>query len=125
MPGVLHFDQNIIGGGQRLLVEGGAVLGGNVARAQRDHAALADRVARVDDEIDDDLLELILVGLDKPKVAPVHDVELDGLADQPVEQQLQVGKHLAQLQHLRAQRLPPRKSQQLPAPSPPPGWRSA
>ena len=100
-------------GDKRLLVEGGAVLRRHVARAQHDAAALAHRVARVDDEIDDDLLELVEVGLDQPEIAPVRDLELDPLADQPPQHHLQFRQHVGELQHLRAQRLAPREREQL------------
>ncbi len=86
----------------------------DVARAQHDAAALAHRVARVDDEIDHDLLELVEVGLDQPEVAPVRDFELDLLADQPAQHHLQFRQHVGELQHLRAQRLPAREREQLP-----------
>ena len=72
------------------------------------------RVAGVDDEIDDHLLELVEVGLDQPQVAAVDDVELDRLADQPAQQHLQFRQHVVELQRLRAQRLPAREGEQLP-----------
>ena len=111
---VLDLDHHVVGGNERLLVEGGAFGGGHVARAQRDLAAVLHRVARVDDEIDDHLLELVEVGLDQPQVAPEHDVEFDRLADQPAQQHLQVGQHFAELQRLRPQRLAAREGEQLP-----------
>ena len=79
-----------------------------------DAAALAHRVARIDDEVDDHLLELVEVGLDQPEVAPVRDFELDLLADQPAQHHLQFRQHVGELQHLRPQRLPARERQQLP-----------
>ena len=86
----------------------------DVAGAQRDAAALAHRVARIDDQIDDDLLELVEVGLDQPKVAAVRDFKLDLLADQPAQHHLQFRQHVGELQHLRPQRLPAREGEQLP-----------
>ena len=71
-------------------------------------------VARIDDEIDDHLLELVEVGLHLPQVAAVHDVELDRLADQPAQQHLQFRQHVVELQHLRPQRLAAREGEQLP-----------
>ena len=101
-------------GDERLFLEVGAFGGGKVARAQQDVAAVAHRVARVDDQIDDHLLELVEVGLDQPEIAAVHDVEIDRLADQPAQQHLQFGQHVAELQGLRPQRLPAREGEQLP-----------
>ena len=85
-----------------------------VARAQRDLAAVADRVARIDDQVDDHLLELVEVGLHQPEVAAVNDIELDRLADQPAQQHLQFRQDVVELQRLRPQRLTARKGQQLP-----------
>ena len=44
---------------------------------------------------------------------PCLYVELDLLADEPAQQHVQIGEHLAELQHLRTQRLTPREGQQL------------
>ena len=82
-------------------------------RAHDDLAAVRHRVARIDDEIDDHLLELIEIGLDQPEIAPVPHVELDRLADEPAQQHVQIGEHVAELQHLRTQRLAARESQEL------------
>ena len=114
MAVVLHLDQHVVGGNKRLLVEGGAFGGRHVARAHGDLAAVLHRVARVDDQVDDDLFELVEVGLDQPQVAPVHDVEPDRLADQTAQQHLQLRQHFAELQRLRPQRLPAREGEQLP-----------
>jgi hypothetical protein len=48
-------------------------------------AALGHGVARVDRQVDDDLLELALVRLHRAQVATVHHIEFDGLADQPAQ----------------------------------------
>ena len=44
----------------------------------------------------------------------MHHVERDLLADQPAQQHGEVGQHLAEIEHLRPQRLPAREGQQLP-----------
>ena len=44
----------------------------------------------------------------------MRDVEVDLLADQPPQQHVELGKDVAEIEHLRAQRLPPRERQQLP-----------
>ena len=111
---VLDFDQHIIGRSDRHLLQAAAFGGGKVARAQRDPAALAHRVARVDDEVDDHLLELVEVGLHQPEIAAVHDIELDRLANQPAQQHLQLRQDVVELQRLRAKRLAARKRQKLP-----------
>ena len=77
-------------------------------------AAVRHGVARVDGEVHDHLLELVQVGLDRPDVAAVLDLELDRLAEQPGEQHRDVGERLVELDHLRPQRLPARERQQLP-----------
>ena len=71
-------------------------------------------VASVDDEIDDHLLELVEVGLHQPQVAPVDDIELDRLADQPAQQHLQLRQDVVELERLRTQRLAAREGEQLP-----------
>ena len=45
------------------------------------------------------------VGLDCPEVAAMDELQLDVLAEQPRQEDRQVGKNLAQRQHLRPQRL--------------------
>ncbi len=44
----------------------------------------------------------------------MHEVELDLLADQPAQQHGEVGQRVAEVEHLRPQRLPARERQQLP-----------
>ena len=44
----------------------------------------------------------------------MHEVELDLLADQPAQQHGEVGQRIAEIEHLRPQRLPARERQQLP-----------
>ena len=82
---------------------------------QRAAAALGDhRVAGVDREVDDHLLELARVGADRAEAAAMLDPELDRLAEQAVEQMRDLGDDVGQLEHLRAQRLLARESEQLP-----------
>ncbi len=109
-----HLDQHVVGGRDARVLEARAFGRRDVAGAQRDLAAVGHGVARVDDEIDDHLLELVEVGLDQPQVAAVDDVELDLLADQAAQQHLQFRQHVAELQRLRPQRLPAREGEQLP-----------
>src|SRR5437762_3178848 len=53
-----------------------------VRDANREHAPVGHRVARVDDEVDDHLLELSAVGDDACHRPVAHAAELDRLADQ-------------------------------------------
>ena len=111
--GVLHFDQHVFADRHALVLELRALVGADIGGAQRELAALRHRVAGVDPEIDDDLLELREVGLHRPQVALRHGVERDALADQPLEQHVQVVNHLAEVDDLRAQRLLARERQQV------------
>ena len=70
-------------------------------------------VAGVDREVDDDLLELAGIGADRAEVAAVLDDQLDGLAEQPLQQMRHLGDHVGKLEHLRAQRLLAREGEQL------------
>ena len=112
--GVLDLDQHIVGRRQRLVAEGRDLRRLDVARADRQRAAVRHRVAGIDGEVDDHLLELVEVGLDRPEVAAVHELQLDLLAEQPLQQDREVRQHVAERQHLRPQRLPAREGEQLP-----------
>ena len=91
-----------------------AVFFGHIAGAHLQPAAARHGVARIDREIDDHLLELRDVDLDRPQIAAVHHGERDLLADQPPQQHGEVGQHLAEIEHLRAQRLLAREGEQMP-----------
>jgi len=67
----------------------------------------------IDREVDDDLLELTLVNLDRAKVAPVHNFELDILADQTPQQVRQIDQHIGDIENPWLQCLLPREGQQL------------
>ena len=112
---VRHFDGDVIGGDETGLAEIGAFGGGDVLCRQRDRAIVpaGHGVAGVDHEIDDDLLELVDVGLHQPQVAAVLEADFHGLADKAAQQHLQVRQNVRQLQHLRAQGLAAREGQQL------------
>jgi len=91
MSEILDLDCNIIAGIERSLVETGAFGRHDIAGPQDDLAALRHRVARVDDQIDEDMLELVDIGLDEPEVAAVVQLEIDFFADKPAHQHLQIG----------------------------------
>ena len=61
------------------------------ARHDADRAAAVDRVARVDREVEDDVLELDAVGADAPAVGAVLRDQGDAVAQRPVEQVRHVG----------------------------------
>ena len=71
------------------------------------------RVAGVDRQIDDDLLELARIGADRPEVAAVLDDQLDVLAEQPLQQMGHLRHNVGKLEHLRAQGLLAREGKQL------------
>ena len=73
------------------------------------------RVAGVDREIDDDLLELARIGADRAEAAAVLDDQLDRLAEQPLQQMRHLRHHVGKLEHLRAQGLLAREGEQLPS----------
>ena len=71
------------------------------------------RVAGIDGEIDDDLLELAGIGPDRPEAAAVLDDQIDSLAEQPLQQMRYLRHHVGKLEHLRAQGLLPREGKKL------------
>ena len=95
MSEILDLDCDIIGWNQRCLIETGAFGRHDIAGPQDDLAALRHRVARIDDQIDEDMLELVDIGLDEPEVAAVAQLEIDFFADKPAHQHLQIGEHIA------------------------------
>ena len=80
---------------------------------QRSAALRHHRVAGVDREVDDHLLELARVGADRPEVAAMLDDELDRLAEQPLQQVRHFRDDVGKLEHLRPQRLLAREGEQL------------
>src|SRR5438067_7913648 len=68
-------------------------------RSDTQRAAAWHRVAGVDGEVDDNLFELPLIDLDEVEVTPMHDLQLDVLADQPAQQMRQRSEeHTSELQ---------------------------
>ena len=112
--GVGDFDQHVVRRRHALGVIALAFARGHIGGAHVQPAAVRHGVARIDREIDDHLLELRDVDLDRPQVAAVHDLEGDLLADQPPQQHVEIAQHLAEIEHLRAQRLLARECQQMP-----------
>ena len=83
------------------------------AGLERDRAAGRHRVARVDGEVDDHLLDLRAVGEDRREtVGKPHD-DPDVLADQPVQHRRQRQCDLAEIERRRLQDLLAREGEQL------------
>ena len=55
-------------------------------------------------QVDDDLLELAKIGLDRPEIAAVTDLELHLVGHNAFQHQAEIGEDVAQFKHLRAQR---------------------
>jgi hypothetical protein len=88
--------------GQRAV---GAVLDLGVRELDRQHPAGGHRVAGVHDQVDDDLLELAGVRLDRPEVRRRDAAKLDVLADQSREHLLELGDELGEVEHARLEHL--------------------
>ncbi len=89
------------------------LLGDDVLGPDAQAPAVRHGVARVDREVDDDLLELALVDAHRLQVAAMHHGELDVLADQPAQQVRDFRQHVGHLQHARLQGLLAREGEQL------------
>ena len=110
---VLDLDDDIVGGDNGFFIVARAVPRVGIRRAQLDPSAFGHGVARIHDEIDDDLFELVEVGLHEPQVASVLEIDLDLFAHEATQENLEVGQDIAELQDLRAQRLAAREGEQL------------
>jgi hypothetical protein len=84
-----------------------------VGGADGQRAAARHRVARVDREVDDDLLQLALIDLGEAEIAAVHDLQFDVLADQAAQQVRQLDQHVGDVEDARLQGLLAREGQQL------------
>ncbi len=117
--GVLGDQHRIVAGRDDLAarpahVAGDHPAGGEGQRARGVFAAARlDRIARVDGEVDDHLLELARVGPHGPEIAVMMGLERDLGAEQPLEQLADLGDHVGQLQHFGLQRLLAAEREQL------------
>src|SRR5262249_44900595 len=111
--GILDLDQHVVVR-RHVLVPVLYVVDADVGRAQREFAAQRHGVARIDREIDDHLFELSDIGLGRPEIAHLRNVERHVLADQAPQQNGEIRERLAEVDHLRAQGLLARERQQLP-----------
>ena len=84
-----------------------------VGGADRHRAALGHGVARIDDEIDDGVGKLRLVGMHRPEIGAMLELEVDAFAQQTAQHQRQFADHVAQRQHLGLHGLLAREGQKL------------
>ena len=91
----------------------GAVVDDDVGRLDRDRAAARHRVAGVDREVDDHLLELRGVGANRAELRVEHRQELDVLADQAAEHHVHVGDDDVQVEDARLEHLAAAEREQL------------
>ena len=75
-------------------------------------AAVGHRVARVDGDVDDGILELLRIGMDRPQAGCGDHLDMDGLAQRRVQQIRHVADHLVGIEPARRQRLLPREGEQ-------------
>src|SRR5262249_17383243 len=95
--GILDLDEDILADRHAFILHLSALIGADIGGAQGQLAATSHGVASIDHEIDDHLLELRQVGLDRPEIALRHHVERDAFADQALQQHLEVVNHIAEL----------------------------
>ena len=78
----------------------------------RELAAVRHGVAGVDRDVEDGVLELLGVGVDRPQAGRGHGLDLDVLAQGRMQQIRHVGDHLVGVERLRRQRLLAREREQ-------------
>ena len=86
----------------------------NSARRERQPSAAGHCIARVDREIDDDLLELSGVGANRPAAVTIVDLDRDRRSDEAVVQRAQAIEYIADIDRFDSQCLLPCKRQKLP-----------
>ena len=87
---VLNFNTDIFRRNQRRFRNLRAISRREIAGANGDFATVWHRIAGVNHQIDDHLLELIDVSLGKPQITPVFQIKFDALPSQPLEQHLHI-----------------------------------
>ena len=85
-----------------------------VRRLDDQAAAVGHRVARIDREIDEHLLELAGIGLDGPEVHAETSLEHHPLAERPMEQVLEPGNDVVEVEHLGLDDFAAAEDEQLP-----------
>ena len=115
VPVSVDLDHHVVGRRHRLVGQRLAFLRGDVRGAHGELAAVRHGVARIHREIHHHLLELRHVGLHRPQVAPVHQLERRPSRRAAARSSMvEVGQRLAEIEHLRPQRLAAREREQLP-----------
>ena len=99
--GVGDVDPDIFGRRHALVGEPRGFFARDICCSYGELAAIGHRVARIDGEVDDHLLELRDVDFHRPEVAAMDEVELHLLTDQPAQQHGEVGQRIAEVEHLR------------------------
>jgi len=101
-PGCERWGDSVLGAGHDLLVEG-----------ERDHAGVAEGVARVEREIDDHALELRRIGDDGCDAVCELDLDLDALGHRALQQLLRALDDVGEADHPRSEDLPSAEGEQL------------
>ena len=102
---IRHLDQQIFAGRHQRMIERAGIFFRHIGRADRELAAVRHGVARIDSQVHDDLLKLVLVNLDEPQIAAMHDLEFNLFGQQPRQKILQLGQSIGQRKNLGPQRL--------------------
>src|SRR6516162_4715984 len=109
--GIGYLDQHVVARRHHLVPAPLSLRRVKIHRANGQGPTAGHGVPSIDREVDDDLLELTLVNLDRAKVAPVHNFELDILADQTPQQVRQIDQHIGDIENPWLQCLLPREGQ--------------
>ena len=78
------------------MVKRAAVFLRHIGCADRQLATLGHRVARIDREIHNDLIKLVLIDLHKTEIAPVNDFEFNSFSEQARQQILQFSQRIGE-----------------------------
>ena len=115
MPWPVSYDaeHHVVPGVQPLVGRRVLLVDVHVRRLDRQLASVRHRVARVDDEVHEHLLDLTRVGLHAPERAAEDGDDLDVLADQAAQHLVHLADDVVQLQDPRLEKLLPAEREQL------------
>ena len=111
--GVAHREHDPAADGHALFLRLGGVGDVHVLGGDGEHAARRHGVARVDGEVDHDLLDLAGVGVHRAEAIGERGAQLDVLADEAAQHHRQVVHERVQIERARLQDLLAREGQQL------------
>ena len=114
--GILHHHHGIVAFGQNLATHLPHVARGYASSGERQLASRAraqHRVPRIDRQVHDHLFQLLRIRANRSEIAVVMNLELDFLAQQPLQQQADLADDIGQLEHFRPQRLLTAEGEQL------------